>query len=124
MTEAPPATPAEVTKYIGTVLRRQRALIDELRVAELEAYDRRQESDVAVAHAYLQAEGSIPEREHIVNTDLSVQQVRREAKRAEIVVAHLKRMLRHCGDELDGARTAAATLRAEFSVLGMTDEGG
>lgn len=118
-----PESPREVTRYIGTVLRRQRALIDELHRAELEAYERRHEADVTQAHAYLKAEGTGPVRNAILLTDKLVQGLMLDAKRAEIVVNHLKRQLSHCKDELDGARTAAATLRAEFSVMGLTDEG-
>jgi len=118
-----PESPLEVTRYIGTILRRKRALLDELHQAELDAWEKRHECDVQLAHTFLRAEGSIPQKDAIVEIDKVIRRLKDEAKIAELAVKHLMRMVGQCNDELDGARTAAATLRAEFSVMGLTDEG-
>lgn len=119
-----PTTPLAVQRYIGAVLRRKRGLIDSLKEAEQSARDLRREADKAEAHAYLRAQGSIPEREAKVDQDERVDTLRAQADTAEVLVKHLRQMVAHAGDELDGARTAAATLRKEFDVLGLNGEEG
>ena len=117
-----PTTPRGVTEYIGRVLRRKAALLESLYEAELDAREKRREADKSEAHAFLKATGSIPARKYTVDVDPIVDQLREQADVAEVLVLHLRRTITHCGDEIDGARTAAATLRAEFSVLGMGPE--
>jgi hypothetical protein len=120
-----PTTPLEVQQYIGKVLRRKRALLDEAHRADLDAREKRREADKAEARAWLTATGSNKElREASVNLDPVVDRMRGEADVAEALVRHLRNMIVHCGDELDGARTAAATIRKEFEVLGLTHHEG
>lgn len=122
MTEDP-TSPKAVTQYIGTVLRRKRGLIEGLKDVELDARAKRREADRAEASCFLNAEGSIPARKYKTDVDKTVETARAEADVAEVQVAYMRRMVAHCADEIDGARTAAATLRQEFTTLGLTDEG-
>lgn len=120
--ENQPTTPAEVTAYIGRILRRKRDLIETLRSAELDARANRRAADKVEAHAFLNASGSIPARKAQLDGDTTVEQYRADADVAEVMVDYLRRMVRQCSDEIDGARTAAASIRAEFSVLHLSDE--
>lgn len=120
-----PTTPLAVQQYIGNVLRRKRALLDEAHTADLDAREKRREADKAEARAWLKATGSNKElREASVDLDPVVDRMRAEADVAEALVRHLRNMVAHCGDELDGARTAAATIRKEFEVLGLNGQDG
>ena len=115
-------SPAEISQYIGKVLRHKRSLLDTLHVADEDARAKRREADKAEARCYLNAGGSIPERKYRADLDPVVDAARGEADVAEAMVAHLRRLVAQCADELDGARTAAATVRAELGVLGLTSE--
>lgn len=121
--EKAPATPLEVTTYIGKVLRNKRALLDQLHVADLRARELRREATKAEARSWLSQEGSIPARKYKMQNDPAVDAARAQADVAEAAMWHLRGLIAQCGDEIEGARTAAATLRAEFSVLGMSGEG-
>lgn len=121
---ATPTTPLAVQQYIGTVLRRKRALLDEAYRADVDAREKRREADKAEARAFIRAEGSVQARQAAVDLDETVDRMRAEADVAEALVRHLRGMVAHCGDELDGARTAAATIRKEFEVLGLNREDG
>lgn len=123
MTSPEAHSPREVTAWIGRVLRRQRGLLDALHAADLDARAKRREANKAEARAFLQAEGSIPVKKYATDLDPVVDRARGEADVAEALVAHLKREIALCQDEKGGAQTAAATMRAELSVLGLTDEG-
>lgn len=118
-----PTTPLAVSQYIGEVLRRQRALIEELKPAEERARELRREAKKAEARAYLRAEGPAHERRYKAALDEVADRADGEADVAEVAVKYLRDRLRLCGDEIDGARTTAATLRKEFETLGMGDEG-
>lgn len=119
--ESAPTTPLAVQQYIGSVLRRKRALLDEAYRADVDAREKRREADKAEARAWLKATGSNRDlREASVDLDPVVDRMRAEADVAEALVRHLRNMVSHCGDELDGARTAAATIRKEFEVLGLS----
>jgi hypothetical protein len=112
-------TPLEVSRYIGTVLRRQRGLIDAVKDAELRARELRREADKAEARAYLRTDGPAHAKKYHAGLDPDFDRMSREADVAEVTVKHLRDLIRLCGDEMDGARTAAATLRKEFEVMGL-----
>jgi hypothetical protein len=114
---APPATPQDINRYIGDVLRRKRSLLDQLHQSDLDAREKRRIADRTEGKCFLSADGSIPARKAIVDTDATVDRTRAEADVAEALTAHLRRMVAHCEDEIDGARTAAASIRAELKAL-------
>lgn len=116
-------TPLEVSRYIGQVLRQQRALLEEIKAAELDAREKRREADKAEARAYLRAEGPAHEKKYRATLDETFDRLGGAADVAEVTVKYLRDRIRLCGDELDGARTAAATLRKEFETFGISDEG-
>jgi predicted nucleic acid-binding Zn-ribbon protein len=118
-TDGAPTTPLEVTQYIGQILRRKRALLDETHTAELRARELRRAADRAEARAYISAEGPAHAKKYMATLDKTFQAAEAEADVAESALKYLRDRIRHCGDELEGARTAAATLRAEFGVMGL-----
>ena len=118
-----PESPLEVSRYIGHVLRQKRSLIDLMHSAGLEARAKRAEAVRAESRAFLRAEGAMDLRKHKARVDAEVCRLQDAADIAEEVLKHLRMRIEQCSDEIEGSRTVAATLRAEFSVLGMSDEG-
>lgn len=112
-------TPLEVSRYIGEVLQRQRALIDAAKDAELRARELRRAADRTEARAYLRTDGPAHAKKYHATLDPEFARMSGEADVAEVTVKHLRDLIRLCGDEMDGARTAAATLRKEFEVMGL-----
>lgn len=98
-------------------------MLDTLRDADLDARNKRRGADTAEARCFLNAEGSIPARKYQIDTDAHVDELRQAADVAEVLVGHLRRMIAHHAEEIEGARTVAATLRQEYTVLGLSDEG-
>lgn len=113
-----------VQKYIGQVLRRKRALLDESFAADKDAREKRREADKAEARVFLRVSGSVDARKAQVDLDEEVDRLRGEADVAEAIVRHLRGLIFHCSDELDASRTAAATVRKEFEVSGLSSEDG
>lgn len=118
-----PTSPLAVSKYIGQTLRRKRELLDTLHETGVDARAKRAAATRAESRAFLEADGAMEVRKHKSRVDPVVIKYQDEADVSEELVKHLTLMVKHCGDELDGARTAAATLRAEFTVMGLSDEG-
>jgi hypothetical protein len=94
------------------------AVIEQLRVAEQDAIEARQEADIAESKAFLRADGAEYKRKHTARievADLELQALTKEA-----TVRHLVRLLREAQARVDAGRTYSADLRAELSVLGQT----
>jgi hypothetical protein len=111
-----PSTPLEVVKILGDLTRQLRDQVRAYGLAETDAATKRHAADQIEARAFLRAEGSVEQRKNQARVDAD--HAEGEAKVAEALVKILKSRIRVIETEIDCARTAGATFRAELSTLG------
>lgn len=112
----PPSTPAEVSRGLSDLTEKLYAHVRVYSEAELDAVRQRAEADVALAKAFLVAEGSVEKRK--ADAKVSVAQVEAVAAVAEATVRTLKMKIRAIETDIEVHRTYGATVRAELKTLG------
>jgi hypothetical protein len=115
-----PTTTTTAAQRLGQRLREMHDVIEALRLAEQDAVSKRHLADVEEYKAFLRAQGSMELRK--VTARLEVERFTFDADVAEANVRHLVRSLREADKRVDVGRTFSADLRAEYKVLGQTDE--
>jgi len=74
--------------------------------------------DVAMAHAYLAAEGPVKVREY--KAELATETERAARDEADVLYRHVERRLRGKHDELEAFRSVGASVRTAYSTGGGT----
>jgi hypothetical protein len=116
-----PSTPLDVVKMLGELTRQLRDQVRAYGQAEQNAAELRHASDMVEARAFLAASGSVEQRKN--EAKVAADRPELDAKVAEALVKILKARIRVIETEIDCARTAGATFRAELSTVGYGGEG-
>lgn len=112
-----PATANEVVQHLAALTRDLQRLTDEYSQAETELTDLRCDADELEAVAYMQAGGTIPEKERAAL--LVAKDAERKAAKVESHIRRLKRQMATVERRIDVGRTYGATVRAELKTLGL-----
>lgn len=111
-----PLTPLQVVKHLGELTGQLDRLVQFLKDADLDAAKKRHAADLAEAHAFLGAEGSVEARRR--RAEIDCERVEAEALVAEALVRNLKAQIRAIELRIDVGRSYGTTIRAEFAALG------
>lgn len=112
-------TPVEVSRQLSALTEKLYQNTRAYAEAEVEAAQLRCAYDLASARAFLQAAGTIPERDAHVQE--AVAEIQLKARTSEAIVRGYKAKLRALQIDIDRLRTEAATVRAEMKTLGYGD---
>lgn len=110
-----PATANQVAMQLAGLARDLDLTVRQLQQAEVEAVDKRHAADLAEAHAYLSAEGSVENRKRLAF--VAVERLIHEAETAEAVVRHLRRRIDVTKTRVEIGRSLGAALRAEAALV-------
>lgn len=110
-----PQNPIEVVRLLGDLTRQLRDQVRSYGEAEKDAALKRHAADQAEARAFMAAEGPVEQRRQAAR--IAADRQEGEAKVAEALVKVLKSRIRVIETEIDCARTAGATFRAELATL-------
>lgn len=117
----PPATPSDIAKWLGQLIRQLDAKISEYANLSDEAANARRDAEVAFARAFLEAEGAMDARRQTAM--LAAADKRFGADIADRKVAACKEAIRALHLKVDVGRTASANVRADLAALGGGSEG-
>lgn len=115
-----PASAAEVVKNLAALTGELQARVAMLRTAERDAAEKRHAADMAESRAFVNSDGSMDMRKH--RARLEADGAESAAKIAEALVRVLRAEIRALETRIDVGRSYGATVRAELSTLGYSDQ--
>ena len=121
MSPGMPASPTDIAKWLGQLIRQLDAKVAEYAQLSDEAAAARKHAEVSFARAFLGATGSMDLRRQIAMRDAA--DARFGADIADRKVAACKEAIRALHLKVDVGRTASANVRAELTALGGGSEG-
>jgi hypothetical protein len=110
-----PLNPVDVEHEINKIRERIANGVRVVSEAEERAKAARREFDLAFAHAYKQAEGSIPDRKYQAQID--TMPLREAAENAEIAFSYAERTSWALKDELSALQSIGASVRAMYESV-------
>jgi hypothetical protein len=113
-----PLNPVDVEKAIAEIRNRIANGVRIVTEAEKEAKRLRRDFDLAFAHAYKAAEGSIPDRKYQAQIDTI--ELREAAEDAEIAFNYAERTAWALKDELSALQSIGASVRAMYETAGRS----
>jgi len=116
--EIPVHNPAASEAWIREVSNRIAKGVAVVTSAEREAKRKRREFDLAYAHAYKRAEGSIKEREYAA--DIAAMPHREAAENAELAYKHAERTAKALEKELMAAMAVNSNIRSMWTAAGVS----
>lgn len=116
-----PSTAGEVVTELANLTRELRDKTSAYRSAEHDAAMKRHAADMAEAHAFLAADGSVEFRKNTAK--VAADRHEGDALVAEALVRVLKAEIRSIETRIDVGRTFGATVRAELKTLGYGGDG-
>lgn len=115
MSEQPVLNPVDVEQHIEEIRNRIAKGVSVVTAAEREAKRLRREFDLAFAHAYKKAEGSIPDRKY--EAQIKTMGQREAAEIAELAFNHAERTAWSLKDELSAVQSIGASVRAMYQSV-------
>lgn len=110
--------PVDIEHRISEISERIAKGVSVVTEAEREAKRLRREFDLAFAHAFTSAEGSIPGRKY--QAQIQTMPQREAAENAEIAFAYAERTAWALKDELSAFQSIGASVRAMYDVAGRS----
>ena len=117
----PPSTPLEAVRLLGELTGQLRDQVRAYGQAVQDVAVKRHAADQVEARAFLRAEGGADLRKNQARVDAD--QPRHDSEVADALVKILRARIDTIKIEIECARTASATLRAELSTLAYSGEG-
>jgi hypothetical protein len=118
MTDGLP-TPNEVVLQLAKLTRDLDGIVEQLRLADIDAIRKRHAADLAESHAFLDAEGSMDIRKHEARLKAADKEM--DALVAEALVRHLRKKLDAVDKRIEVGRSMGTTVRAELKTLGYQE---
>lgn len=115
--ETPVHNPVDAERKIEELSNRIARGVPVITSAEREARAKKRAFDLAYAHAYKRAEGSIKEREY--EADITTMPHREEADNAEIAFKHAERTAKALEKELQAWQSINSNIRAMYGAAGV-----
>lgn len=112
-----PATALEVVRFLGQLSRELDQIVKALKMADLDATEKRAAYDLAYSRAFLAATGAVEQRKHLATVEVHRQRL--EADVADTVVRHLRRQISAIETRIGVGRSYGTTVRAELALGGM-----
>jgi hypothetical protein len=115
MLTAPVHNPVDIEQRIEDISNRIAAGVRVVTSAERDARTKKRAFDLAYAHAYKRAEGSIKEREY--TADIQTMDKREESDNAEIAFKHAERTAKALEKELLAWQSINSNVRAMYGAV-------
>lgn len=115
--ETPVHNPVDIERRIEEVANRIAKGVQVVTAAEREARAKKRAFDLAYAHAYKKAEGSIKEREYAA--DITTMPHREDSDNAEIAFKHAERTAKALEKELFAWQSINGNVRAMYGAAGV-----
>jgi hypothetical protein len=112
-------TPLQVVKQLTELTVQLDRTVAALKAAERDCAEKRHAADMAESRAFLAADGAMDLRRHTAR--VAADRPEQEALVAEALVRVLRQEIRAIDTRIDVGRTYGATVRAEFKVMGLTE---